>query len=44
MLSAALVLDDPESFLREGDHEFDEILEIPLREQPVEIPAPTGVN
>jgi hypothetical protein len=46
VLGAALSLADPEAFLREGDHEFDEIHEDlpPPAAKPVELPIPAGVN
>jgi len=44
VLGAALSLADPEAFLQAGDHDFDEIHEVPPGAQPVEIPAPPGVN
>jgi len=44
VLLAALALDNPDSFLQDGDHEVDEIHEIPLREGSVEVPHPAGVN
>ena len=44
VLLAALALENPESFLQEGDHEVDEIREIPLPEGSVEVPHPAGVN
>ena len=45
VLSAALSLADPEAFLREGDHDFDDIHEVPPPVgKPVEIPVPAGVN
>jgi len=44
VLLAALALENPDSFFREGDHEVDEIHEIPLREGSVEVPHPAGVN
>jgi ATP-dependent Lon protease len=46
VLSAALSLAEPAAFLREGDHEFDEIHEElpPPGAKPVELPVPAGVN
>ncbi len=46
VLVAALALDDPEGFLRDGDHELDGIIEFPYgHPQPVnEVPTPAGVN
>jgi len=47
VLGNALSLADPEAFLRQGDHEFDDILEVagpPPGTKPVELPAPAGVN
>jgi len=46
VLVTALALDDPEGFLREGDHELDGIVEVPhAHPQPVaELPTPAGVN
>jgi hypothetical protein len=44
VLVAALALADPEGFLREGDHDLDEILEGVSRERSVEVPAHPGVN
>ena len=44
VLGAALSLADPGAFLRVGDHDFDEIHELPPGAKPVEIPAPVGVN
>jgi hypothetical protein len=48
VLANALSLADPESFLREGDHEFDDIHEEPTPPppgaKPVELPASAGVN
>jgi ATP-dependent Lon protease len=45
VLGAALSLANPETFLREGDHDFDDIHEVPPGgASPVEIPAPAGVN
>ena len=44
VLVAALALDAPDDFLREGDHDFDEIYEMQPHERPVEVPAPPGVN
>jgi len=44
VLAAALALGNPEGFLRDGDHDFDDIHEIPPNERAVEVPAPPGVN
>src|SRR5262245_16602613 len=47
VLGNALSLADPEAFLREGDHEFDDIHEVappPPGAKPVELPVPAGVN
>jgi ATP-dependent Lon protease len=45
VLGAALALANPASFLREGDHAFDDIHEVPPPgATPVELPAPAGVN
>ena len=46
VLAAALSLAEPAAFLREGDHEFDEIHEElpPPGAKPVELPVPAGVN
>ena len=44
VLVAALALTEPGDFLKEGDHDFDEIYEMPPQERPVEVPAPPGVN
>jgi ATP-dependent Lon protease len=47
VLANALSLADPEAFLREGDHEFDDIHEVaapPPGAKPVELPASAGVN
>ncbi len=47
VLGNALSLADPEGFLREGDHEFDDIhedLPPPPGTKPVELPVPAGVN
>jgi ATP-dependent Lon protease len=46
VLGNALSLSDPEAFLREGDHEFDDIHEVPPPPgaKPVELPVPAGVN
>ncbi|MBW2693296.1 MAG: hypothetical protein JRE57_11795, partial [Deltaproteobacteria bacterium] len=46
VLVTALALDDPEGFLRDGDHELDGIIEVGhARQQPVnELPTPAGVN
>jgi ATP-dependent Lon protease len=44
VLAAALSLADAERFLRDGDHDIDDIHEVPSRERPVEVPAPVGVN
>jgi ATP-dependent Lon protease len=47
VLAAALVIDDPASFLRQGDHQIDDIFDVPP--PPPEgggegIPSPAGVN
>ena len=46
VLAAALSLAEPAAFLREGDHEFDDIHEDlpPPAAKPVELPIPAGVN
>ena len=46
VLVTALALEDPEGFLRDGDHEVDGIIEVPPgHQQPVaELPTPAGVN
>jgi ATP-dependent Lon protease len=44
VLAAALALGDPAGFLRDGDHDVDEIHEIPPQDRSVEVPAPAGVN
>jgi ATP-dependent Lon protease len=44
VLAAALALEYPGQFLHDGDHDFDEIYEVPRHERPVEVPAPPGVN
>ena len=46
VLAAALSLAEPAAFLREGDHEFDDIHEVPPPPgaKPVELPVPAGVN
>jgi ATP-dependent Lon protease len=45
VLAAALAIPNAGAFLRAGDHDFDDILEIPPHERPaVEVPAPQGVN
>jgi ATP-dependent Lon protease len=46
VLMTALALDDPEGFLREGDHELDGIIEVPPGHQPPvgELPTPAEVN
>jgi ATP-dependent Lon protease len=44
VLASALALGDPERFLRDGDHDFDDIHELPPHERAVEVPAPPGVN
>jgi ATP-dependent Lon protease len=47
VLGAALSLAEPSLFLREGDHEFDDIHEVagpPPGVKPVELPVPAGVN
>ena len=42
VLAAALSLAEPAAFLREGDHEFDDIHEVPPppSAKPVELPIP----
>jgi hypothetical protein len=44
VLAAALDLGDPGGFLREGDHDIDEIHELKSPDRSVEVPAPAGVN
>ena len=44
VLAAALALGDPAGFLRDGDHDVDEIHEIPPQDRSVEVPAQAGVN
>jgi ATP-dependent Lon protease len=44
VLGAALSLAEPAAFLRKGDHEFDDIHEVPPPAKPVEISVPAGVN
>jgi ATP-dependent Lon protease len=44
VLASALAIVEPERFLRDGDHDFDDIHEIPHQERSVEVPAPQGVN
>ena len=45
VLAAALAIPNVGGFLRDGDHDFDDILEIPPHERPaVEVPVPQGVN
>ncbi|TMA34923.1 MAG: endopeptidase La [Deltaproteobacteria bacterium] len=46
VLAAALSLAEPAAFLREGDHDFDDIHEIapPPTAKPVDLPIPAGVN
>jgi ATP-dependent Lon protease len=44
VLVSALALEHPDQFIHEGNHDFDEIYEIPPHERPVEVPAPPGVN
>jgi ATP-dependent Lon protease len=45
VLGAALSLAEPAAFLREGDHDFDDIHEVrPPVAKPVEINVPAGVN
>ncbi|MDH3520252.1 MAG: endopeptidase La, partial [Myxococcales bacterium] len=43
VLVAALALAEPQSFLREGAHDFDEILEVVGHEPPLAVPAPSEV-
>jgi hypothetical protein len=47
VLAASLVVDDPAAFLRQGDHQIDDIFDVPP--PPPEgggegIPSPAGVN
>ena len=44
VLVAALAVPDPEVFLRDGDHDFDDIHEIPPHERSIEVPTQPGVN
>jgi ATP-dependent Lon protease len=45
VLENALALNDPGTFLREGDHELDEIFEVPPHETAVDLPStPAEVN
>jgi len=45
VLVAALSLENPDVFLRDGDHDFDDIHEVPLHKRPpVEVPVPAEVN
>ena len=45
VLSAALALDEPGLFLRAGDHDIDDIYELPHPPRPsVEVPTPAEVN
>jgi len=44
VLASALSLADPERFLREGDHDIDDIHEVASRDRAVELPATAGVN
>jgi ATP-dependent Lon protease len=44
VLVAALALEHPDQFIHEGNHDFDEIYEIPPQERSLEVPAPPGVN
>jgi ATP-dependent Lon protease len=46
VLAAALVLDNPATFLREGDHAIDDIFDVPVPPKPPGegIPSPAGVN
>jgi ATP-dependent Lon protease len=44
VLAAALALSDPEAFLREGDHEIEDIHEVAPHDHSVEVPAAPGVN
>jgi ATP-dependent Lon protease len=45
VLVNALAVPDPSAFLREGDHEFEDIFDPPARQAPVpELSTPAGVN
>jgi ATP-dependent Lon protease len=44
VLATALAASDPDSFLHEGDHVLDDILEVPPHEPIEEFPTPVGVN
>ncbi|MGH0033235.1 MAG: endopeptidase La [Myxococcota bacterium] len=44
VLASALALGNPEGFLRDGDHDFDDIHEIPPQDRAIEVPAQPGVN
>jgi hypothetical protein len=44
VLVSALSIGEPELFLRDGDHDFDDIHELPHRERAIEVPAQPGVN
>jgi ATP-dependent Lon protease len=44
VLAAALALSDPEAFLREGDHEIEDIHEVAAHDHSVEVPVAPGVN
>jgi ATP-dependent Lon protease len=44
VLVAALALPDAQTFLREGDHTVDDILEVPPQGEVAELPSPVGVN
>jgi ATP-dependent Lon protease len=46
VLAAALVLDNPATFLREGDHAIEDIFDVPAPPKPPGegIPSPAGVN
>ena len=45
VLATALAPPNPDTFLRDGDYELDEIYEVLPHEQPVELPSsPAGVN
>jgi ATP-dependent Lon protease len=46
VLATALVVDNPATFLREGDHEIEDIFDVPTPPKPPGegIPSPAGVN